>query len=341
MAAKLIRILLVMCLAAVSVGGVRTISRNNSQSIAIKPLTLDPANPGVRRVGDLIFLAAWDLGSGNSDFGGISALAALPGRRFVGVSDAGTLIGFGLKSDDQADRPFIAPLPDSTGAHKGYKDRDSEGIAYDADSGQFWVSYEAKHAIRRFSRSFARVNGVARPAEMQKWPSNKGAETIVRMADGRFVVIGETIDNETHPALLFSGDPVESGSAVARFSYRPPVGYRVTDGTMLPDGRMLILARSIGFPQGFAAKLVIVDPTMIAQDAETTGRVMATLAAPLLVDNMEGVAITRDGKDVIIWLISDNNFNVWQRTLLMKFKLSERRQTKKPEASPAPGFDSL
>ena len=47
-------------------------------------------------MGDLVFLGAWELGSGNGDFGGISALAALPGGRFVGVSDAGTLIGFGL-----------------------------------------------------------------------------------------------------------------------------------------------------------------------------------------------------------------------------------------------------
>ena len=340
MIAKLFRVLLVMCLAAVSVGGVRTIYRNTSQNIAMKPLSLDPAHSGPRRVGELIFLAAWELGSGNSDFGGISALAALPGGRFVGVSDAGSLIGFGLTSDDRADRPFIAPLPDSTGTDKGYKDRDSEGIAYDADSGQFWVSYEAKHAIRRFSRSFARVTRVVRPAEMQKWPSNKGAEAIVRMADGRFFVIGETLDNEVHPALLFSGDPVERGSTVVAFGYRPPAGYRVTDGAMLPDGRVLVLYRSVAFPQGFAAKLAVVDPAQIARDVQIKGRVIATLAAPLLVDNMEGVAITREGDDVIIWLISDNNFNIWQRTLLMKFKLSER-QTKKPAASPAPGFDSL
>ena len=340
MITKFARLLLFLTLASLSVGGVRTIYRNTSQNIAMKPLTLDPAHPGVRRVGELVFLQAWELGSGNPDFGGISALTALLDGRFVGVSDAGTLIGFGLTSDDRTDRPFIAPLPESHGPRKTYADRDSEGISFDADSGQFWVSYEAKHAIRRFSRSFARSNGMVRPAEMQGWSANRGAETIIRLRDGRFVVIAESLDPDTHQALLFSGDPVEPGTSISKFSYRPPAGYRVTDGTMLPDGRLLILNRSIGFPKGFAAKLAVLDPAVVKSGATVAGKVIATLAVPLLVDNMEGVAITREGNDTIIWLVSDNNFNFWQRTLLMKFKLSEQNK-KKPEASPAPGFDSL
>ncbi len=338
---KITRLVLLLLLASLSVGGLRTIYRNNSQNIAMKPLTLDPAHPGARRVGELIFLNAWELGSGNSDFGGISALTALPGGRFIGVSDAGTLIGFGLTSDDHTDRPFIAPLPESVGADRGFIERDSEGIAYDAISGQFWVSYEAKHAIRRFSRSFARVNGIVRPTEMQSWPPNKGAETIVRLTDGRFIVISEGLDDNIHQALLFSGDPVEPGTVISRFRFRPPANYRVTDAALLPDGRLLVLNRSIGFPKGFTAKLTVVNTTDIATGSQVRGRVIATLATPLLVDNMEGLAITRDGKSVIIWLISDNNFNFWQQTLLMKFKLSERHQKKKPEALAAPGFDSL
>jgi hypothetical protein len=341
MIAKFSRILMLLLFAMLAVGGVRTVYRNNSQNIALQPLDLDPAHPGQRRVGELIFLAAWELGSGNEDFGGISALAALPGGRFVGVSDAGTLIGFGLTSDDRTDRPFIAPLPDSEGPDKSYKDRDSEGIVYDPASGQFWVSYEAKHAIRRFSRSFARMTGVRKLSGRYQWPDNKGFEALIRLTDGRFVAIGENLEDGMHEGLLFSGDPVEAGTTVSGFDYRPPGGYRVTDGTMLPDGRLLVLNRKISFPQGFAAKLAIVDVAEITRNAVVSGDVHATLAAPLLVDNMEGIAITQDNGGTIVWLVSDNNFNIWQRTLLMKFRLSERAPKKKPEAVAAPGFDSL
>lgn len=341
MIAKFSRILILLLLATLAVGGVRTVYRNDSQNIALQPLNLDPAHPGQRRVGDLIFLAAWELGSGNEDFGGISALAALPDGRFVGVSDAGTLIGFGLTSDDRTDRPFIAPLPDSQGPDKSFKDRDSEGIAYDPGSGQFWVSYEARHAIRRFSRSFARMTGVRKLSGRYQWPANKGFEALIRLPDGRFVAISENLEDGMHEGLLFSGDPVEAGTTVSGFDYRPPGGYRVTDGTMLPDGRLLVLNRKISFPKGFAAKLAIVDVSIIQPAASVSGDVIATLAAPLLVDNMEGISVTREGTDIIIWLISDNNFNIWQRTLLMKFRLSERSSKKNPEALPAPGFDSL
>jgi hypothetical protein len=336
------RIALVLPLAIVAVGGVRTIYPSNSQNIALKRLPLDPLHPGPRRVGELIFMYAWELGSRNEDFGGFSALVALPDGRFVGVSDAGTLIGFGLTSDDRIDRPFIAPLPDSQGPNVTYKDRDSEGVTYDPGSGQFWVSYEAKHAIRRFSRSFARSTGIVRPREMQGWPSNKGAESIIRLADGRFIVIAESLEgNNTHHALLFSGDPVEPGSSITRFTYRPPAGYRVTDGVQLPDGRLMILNRRIGLPNGFAAKLALVDPSSIAKDEMVAGKVVATLSAPLLIDNMEGISVTKDGPSTIIWLISDDNFSIFQRTLLMKFHLAERQAKKKPEAVAAPGFESL
>ena len=337
----MLRILLILLLAIFNVGGGRTTYSNNSQNIALRPLPLDPAHPGPRRVGELIFLAAWELGSGNENFGGVSGLTALPDGRFVGISDAGTLIGFGLTNDDRADRPFIAPLPDPGDGPKTFRDRDSEGMARDPQSGQFWISYEYKHAIRRFSPSFSRATGMVALKGKFAWPNNKGIEALIRLNDGWFVAIGENLEDGLHEGLLFTGDPVERGTSLAYFAYRPPAGYRVTDGVQLPDGRLLILNREIGLPRGFAAKLALVDPSAIGKNEIVQGKVIATLAAPLLVDNMEGVAVNRDGDQTIIWLVSDDNFNIWQRTLLMKFRLAERTLTKKPEAMAAPGFDSL
>lgn len=330
-----------LLLAILSVGGVRIIEINNSQDIALRPLNIDPAHPGPRRLGELIFTGAWELKSGNENFGGISGLTLLSDGRFIGISDAGTLIGFGLTNNEQTDRPFIAPLPGAAGPDVDYKDRDSEGVTYDPQSGQFWVSYEAHHAIRRFSRSFARISGEARPPEMRDWPMNRGAETLLRLRDGRFITIAESIDDGTHQALLFSGDPVEKGSTTSRFTYRPPAGYRVTDGVQLPDGRLAILHRSIGLPDGFAAKVGVLALSDIGKGKTVKSRIIATLASPLLVDNLEGIAAQEKGGETYIWLISDNNFFVLQRTILMRFRLSERIKTKKPGAEPAPGFESL
>ena len=341
MSSKIKRLALGIGLAFVAVGGVRTIYPNDSQDISLKPLQLNPDNPAMRKVGGLEFIAAWELRSKNSDFGGISALTALKDGRFVGIGDAGTLIGFGLTNDATTDRPFIAPLPNLDGPEFNYKDRDSEGIAYDPDSDQFWVSFEAHHAIRRYSGSFARMTGIVRPAAMQNWPKNKGAETIIRLKNGQFIIIAESVDDGTHPALLFSGDPVERGSNITQFRFRPPVGYRVTDGVQLPDGRIALVNRAIGFPQGFSAKISLLNPNDISTSTVAAGTVIASLASPLLVGNMEGIAVTTEGSRIYLWLVSDNNFSIFQRTILMKLRLPSASDKKKPEAVAAPGFDSF
>lgn len=341
MSPKIKRLALGIGLAFVAVGGVRTIYPSDSQDITLKPLALNPDNPAMRRVGGLEFIAAWELRSRNGDFGGISALTALKDGRFVGVGDAGTLIGFGLTNDASTDRPFIAPLPNLDGPETDYKDRDSEGIAYAPDTGTFWVSFEAHHAIRRYSRSFARSTGIVRPAAMQNWPKNKGAESLIRLKNGQFIIIAESVDDGTHPALLFSGDPVEPDSNITQFRFRPPAGYRVTDGVQLPDGRIALVNRSIGFPRGFSAKISLLNPSDISTSAVAAGTVIASLASPLLVDNLEGIAVTTEGPQIYLWLVSDNNFSIYQRTILMKFRLSSAPDKKKPEVVAAPGFDSL
>jgi hypothetical protein len=335
------QLILVILLAVLAIGGLRTTYKNSSQNIALKPLPFNPDNPANTRVGQLQFLKAWELDSANLDFGGLSALTVLPDGRFVGLSDAGTLTGFGLTNDDRTDRPFIAPLPESFGPGKTYEDRDSEGLVSDPVSGQYWVSYEGKHMIRRFTPSFARSDGMVRPPEMQYWGANSGAEAIARLPDGRFLVISEGADRSdgSYTALAFSGDPIEPGTTHFTFGYRPPNGYKATDAKMLPDGRLLVLNRRVAFPEGFSAKLTVFDPTTIAKGETVNGKVIATLKSPLLVDNMEGLAITQESGRTIIWMISDNNFNIWQRTLLMKFALIT--DIKKPEAEPAPGFETL
>lgn len=338
MVGRLGRVLVVGALAALAVGGARIVQKNRSQEIALQPLLLDSSNPKRTVVGGLAFLGAWELRSDNENFGGLSGLVALPDNRFLAISDAGTMIGFGL-ANGKIDRSFIAALPGAFGPNIGYRERDSEGMAYDPASGRIWVSYEQKHSIRRFPPSVSRVDGLLRLPGTASWKSNQGVEAIARLVDGRFVLFAEGSADETIPAILYSGDPLESGSTRTEFRYQPPSGYKPTDATPLPDGRLLVLHRRIAVPNGFSAKIGIVDMAAINRGVVVTPQIIASLAAPLLVDNLEGITTTQEGGRTIIWLVSDNNFNIFQRTLLLKFALNS--PNKKPEAVGAPGFDSL
>ena len=54
------------------------------------------------------------------------------------------------------------------------------------------------------------------------------------------------------------------------------------------------------------------------------GALLARFARPLTVDNYEGVAVTRDADGVtLVYILSDDNFNFLQRTLLLLFRLDE------------------
>lgn len=337
---RTLRLLPILLLALLSIGGHRAYWRNDSQTIAMVPLPLDAANPERRRVGALTYLGGWELRSDNSRFGGISGMVALPDGRFLALSDAGTLIGFTPGRAGKMADSFIAALP-GVSEDSDYRDFDSEGMTRDPDSGRIWISYEARHAIRRMPASLSRIDGVKRLAFAKNWRANGGVETLVRLADGRFLIISETHSRPdgSHSAYLFSGDPVETGSRVMPFGYRAPNGYRPTDAALLPDGRILILNRRIAFPDGFSAKLTLVDPAMIKEDAAVQPQRLAALAAPLLVDNMEALAVTQQDGRLIVWMLSDNNFSAMQRSLLLKFALT--LPNKKPEAEPAPGFQTL
>jgi hypothetical protein len=338
---RLPRLALLLLLMIAAVGGHRVYSRNYSQQIELVPLKLDETDPERKKVGALTFLNAWELRSDNSDFGGISALAVIGNNRFLALSDAGTMIGFTLGRSDRMESSFIAALPGAYGEDVDYRDRDSEGMTYDPSSGRIWVSYEARHAIRRLSPSLGRIDGTKRLSYARDWRVNGGVEAISRLRDGRFLLVSETHQRAdgSNSAYIYSGDPIETGSKATPFGYRAPAGYRPTDATTLPDGRMLILNRRVGFPNGFSAKLAIFDPTEIAPDTAVAPQILATLAAPLLVDNMEGLAISQEDERMIVWMISDDNFTALQRTILMKFSLD--LPNKKPEAETAPGFETL
>jgi hypothetical protein len=337
----LFRIALLLLLLLTAVGGHRKYWRNYSQSIELVALPLDAANPKRKQVGALRFIAAWELRSNNSDFGGISGMIVKDGNRFITLSDAGTLIGFTFGNTRKLEDSFIAAMVGHHGEGLDYRDRDSEGMAYDPASGRIWISYEARHAIRRFPPSLSRIDGIKRLTFTQGWRANGGVETIVRLNDGRFLIIAETHERAdgSNSAYLFSGDPVEPGTQVMPFGYRAPNGYRPTDAALLPDGSILLLNRRVGIPDGFTAKLAILDPADIKKGKAVAPKVIATLAPPLLVDNMEGLAVTVEDGRIIVWTMSDNNFSTYQRTLLMKFALDMR--TKKPEADTAPGFETL
>lgn len=290
-------------------------------------VALDPARPAARRVGDLVFLGGVALSSADPAFGGYSSLH-VAGDRVTLLSDGGNVVRFRLDRQWRVHEARFTALPDGPGRGWDKHDRDSESMSVDARSGAVWVGFEGSNAIWRYDPGLTAAQAHVAPPAMADWPVNSGAEALTLLPGGGMAVITEAMESPyatRRSGIVFTGDPVRGPRRGFAFDYVPPAGSDPSDMAVLPDGRWLILVRYFS-GYGFSSALTVVDPRRVTPGATVRGRVIATLAAPLLHDNFEGVAVTQEGpRDhpaTIVWLVSDDN-QLWplQRSLLLKFRL--------------------
>lgn len=277
--------------------------------------------PGAIRFGRLTFVAAYRLTSASAAFAGFSALSVRGGRVLM-LSDGGNWVSFTLaQGAASAVRAGALPAGPGTGWEK--RDRDSESLAIDPATGRMWVGFEGANAIWRYAPGFAQAEGRVRPPAMRRWAPNTGAETLVRLRDGRFLTIAERGRKRRYPrpGLVFARDPVAGAPAPLRFAFRPPAGYDPSDAAELPDGDLLVLTRRFDWPFRFTAKLVVVPRRAIVAGTLVKGREIATLAGGVFAENWEGLAITRAGGRTFVWLVCDRDVPVLQHTTLAVFRL--------------------
>ncbi|WP_158611035.1 esterase-like activity of phytase family protein [Aurantiacibacter spongiae] len=275
----------------------------------LSDFTSDPVATGVRIEG------VWEIQADNLQFGGYSALLPLAGGHLRAFSDRGYRLTFpepGARgrfptlSRQLALAPYAPEL------------WDIESATRDPDGGDYWLGYESTHAFQRFSNASTPM-AVRLIGGDVNWPSNSGAESLVRLADGRFLVLPES----GRDALIYRGDPVETPSFATSPVSWPIAGYNPTDAAQLPDGRVIILMRRVawGFPP-FSSLLVIADPATLQAGQPWNTYLLARLDRLVPSENYEGLAVRRAGRDAAeIWMISDDNRSAFQRTLLVRMRL--------------------
>ena len=285
--------------------------------VGFTPVPLDEASRS-GRLGRLAFLGAWELTSNDPRFGGISAIH-VEGGEALALSDAGWRIRFPLTPMRSPVRAQISMVAQGPGAQEEKENRDIESLA--VAGGDAWVGYEQANAVWRYDRLTFAARSSAEPPAMARWRANRGAEAMVRLQDGRFIVFSEGSGRGDSEALLFAGDAALPGTQALRLRYRPPPGYRITDAARLPDGRLAILNRRIGLFEGFTVKLTIARLPPLRAGALIRGEEVAAFTGSVTRDNFEGLSVAREGGKTILWIASDDNYNLMQRTLLMKFAL--------------------
>lgn len=297
--------------------------------VTAERVPLNPDDPAARRVGALTFLGGVALDSRDPAFGGFSALL-VDGGRFTLLSDGGNLLRFRMGADWRPRAVRFDPLPAGPGTGWRKAERDSESVAVDPRDGRVWVAFENSNQVWRYTSDFARGERWRAPPVMANWPNGGGAESMTRLRDGRFVALSESRRPPRGPdgrkprarvGAIFSGDPTDPATRAVTFSYRPERGYDPVEVAELPDGRVLVLERGFAPPFRWRTRLALIARGAVRAGAVVEGLTLARLDAPLLHDNFEGMAVTREDGATIVWILSDDNQFVLQRTLLLKFRL--------------------
>lgn len=291
----------------------------------------EPRDPSRTRFGALEFRGGLVLNSRAKVFGGLSGLRVSPdGTQFLALSDRGHW--FRGRIVYQGGRPSglaeveTAPILGPDGrplADRGWWDTE----ALTEDDGTVFVGIERVHQIVRFDigRDGLKARGtpIAVPPLMRGLPSNQGIECLAMPPKGMplagtLIAISERgLDAQKNIKGYLIG-----GQTIGAFSVKRTDDFDVSDCTTTPQGDLLILERRFSWSSGVAMRIRKVPLTRIKPGAVIEGPELIFADMGFQIDNMEGIAVHRGPQgELVLTIISDDNFSPIQRTLLLQFTL--------------------
>ncbi|PLX35321.1 MAG: twin-arginine translocation pathway signal [Hyphomicrobiales bacterium] len=306
-------------------------------SLETKPVVFSPLQPQKNRFGALEWRGGLEISAQNSHFGGFSGLVLnRDGSRMIALSDR----GWWLQSELVYEGGRLAGLESAVmnqllkPGGKPYgskKHRDAESIISwtSGDLSDLVVSFERRHRLVRYR---APGNALTVPGRrlhalksFKRLRYNKGLEAIARFPAasalrGWIIAVAEgTLDKAgNHLAWLLRG------RSARRLSVKKRGEFEITDAAAMPGGDLILLERAVSLLGGPRFALRRIKAAHIRAGAVLDGEVLIEADLRHTIDNMEGLALHRhpDG-ELRLTLISDDNFSLIQRTLLLQFALRE------------------
>ncbi|WP_404401713.1 esterase-like activity of phytase family protein [Pelagibacterium halotolerans] len=313
--------------------------------LATAPAYADPITVDARRISTfqgahigepvdgLIFRGGLELNSPTEDFGGISDIAIFNGARFVAVIDSGWLLS-GQLEHDASGTPSglcaveITTVTDNRGERPyGWREKDAEAVdvvVRDGAPAAVRVGFERLTRVVDYALSGNRPVPPARSVAIPAWLSQlRGNETIEALCiappaspiAGSTLILTEGATDGSGWAATLLGIEDRGDLALSRTGDLHPTGC-----AFLPDGDLLVLERGL-FMLSFTTRIRRIAAEDVHAGAVMDGEVLFE-ASGRDVDNFEGLAVyPHPGGETRLAIVSDDNFNSFQRTLLYEFTL--------------------
>lgn len=302
--------------------------------IEARAIPLNSDDPAVATIGKLRWRGGVVLTSRERRFGGWSDLWVAPnGRSLHSISDEGSWLVAAIRYDNDGrltglGAATIGSLRGENGQLLSDKiETDAEGLARLPDGG-WLVSFERDHRVLHYPPGdestgqglAGRPRRLTTPPEFRRQPANGGVEAMVALPDRRTLLLSEEMSEKPGTVV---GWIVDADANWRKFHYQTrDSDHRPTSLALLPDGDLVLLERAFDPLRGVRVAVKRVRLAGVVPDAVVRGEELAWLRQPLAVDNLEGIAAGRGPRgETLLWLLSDDNFNPLQRTILLHFEL--------------------
>ena len=302
--------------------------------IEVRAQPIEAFNPhevSQTRFGELEFRGGLILTSPHRNFGGISSIRVSPdGGSFIALTDKGywlrARIAYGAGRPIGITDAEMAPMlgPDGRPLSKrGWYD--TESLA--EDGGTLYVGIARVQQIVRFDYAkdglAARGIPIAVPLGVRTLPANKGLECLVippkgQPLAGTLIAISERgLDAQGNIFGFLIG-----GASPGTFTVKRSDDFDITDCATTPRGDLLILERRFSWAIGVAMRIRRVALSQVRPGALLDGPALIFADMSFQIDNMEGLAVHRAATgELVLTLISDDNFSPIQRNVLLQFTL--------------------
>lgn len=321
--------------------------------VSTSALLWNPENRSEMKTGKLSWAGGIEISSPDDDFGGWSGLAvSADGAAMLSVSDKGHWLSAILLYDERGRlsgmaEAKIAPMLGLDGKPvSGKLLGDAESLviapgATDSLMGKAYVGFERAHRIWRYDleaygaeakpeqlltqRHFGRLNNNGGIESLELLPGSSPEK------DRRILAITEdTLDPLGHIKGF-----IADGHDIAWFGVKAREPYSPTDMAKLPNGDLLLLERRYSPLGGVGMQIRLIRSDALKPGEVIDGEVLVDVGQRYSIDNMEGLAIREDEKgNLYVYVISDDNFNPLQRTLLLMFKLDLSEEPEPAEETP-------
>lgn len=253
-----------------------------------------------------------------TEYGGFSGIEVSDdGSRFTVIGDRGVVVTGVFQRNKQAITGVNASLQHIKNKHGtplAKPQSDAEGLAIRMD-GKAFISFEHRHRVWAYQRINSTAEKTAKHPDFKHLKRNDGLEALAVSVDGTLYALPEKPVDSNIPIYRY-----QDGRWDTPFGIPANSGFKPVGADFGPDGYFYLLERNLKSVFGFNSQI---RRFKISGNRISQGELLLETAAGVH-GNLEGLALWRDAiGDIRMTMIADNNFNLFQNTEFVEYRLQE------------------